>query len=103
MTASKLTSVKDLLEKSGSPLATVSGKAARLEELTNVVRQVLPEPLKWHLVAVSEREDTLVLTADSAAWAARLRFHERDVLTHHNCRQGRISHKVVVRVRGTAK
>ena len=101
MTASKLTSVKDLLEKSGSPLAKVSGKAARLEALTNAIRQVLPEPLKWHLVAASEREDTLVLTADSAAWAARMRFHEREVLTHHNRKQGRASQKVIVRVRGT--
>ncbi len=65
MSASKLVSVKDLLEKSGSPLAKISGKAALLEELTIFIRQALPDPLKNHLIAASEHDSTLVLTADS--------------------------------------
>ena len=99
MSASKLVSVKNLLEKSGSPLAKISGKAALLEELTIFIRKALPDPLKNHLIAASEHDSTLVLTADSAAWAARMRFHETEILTHHNRKQGPVSHKVVIRVR----
>ncbi len=99
MSASKLVSVKNLLEKSGSPLAKISGKAAQLEELTVFIRQALPEPARNHLIAASEHDSALVLTADSAAWAARMRFHENEILTHHNRKQGRVSQKVIVRVR----
>jgi hypothetical protein len=34
----------------------------------------LPEALRGHVVGVAERADELVILADSAAWAARLRL-----------------------------
>lgn len=56
-------------------LAGIASKARDMQTLTATVRGALPEEVQPHLVAAAHREDgTLVLIAESSAWAARLRF-----------------------------
>jgi hypothetical protein len=67
-------------------LADLSGKLAKLERratqvmsLTNKVRQVLPDPERHHVLAAAYHKDTLVITTDSAAWTAQIRFAHDDL------------------------
>lgn len=74
-------SLKDLLQRSGQ-LKSLAQRAERMAGLTERLREALPEPEKQHLVAASVSADTnqLNVTADSAAWAARLRYVADDLL-----------------------
>ena len=72
-------SLKDLLTPGASGLGRVLARAADLEALTARVVAALPAPEAEHVVAVSARDTGLVVTVDSAAWAARLRFMEKEV------------------------
>jgi hypothetical protein len=78
-------------------LARLAQNAARLGALTASVREALPPEIQPHLTAASVRDDTLVLTADSPAWAARLRFHGREILTFLATGQGIRATRVSVR------
>jgi hypothetical protein len=71
--------------------------AERLGALTAFVRKALPPEIQPHLTAASVRDDTLVLTADSPAWAARLRFHGGEILTFLAVGQGIQATRVSVR------
>jgi hypothetical protein len=62
------------LLQSGS-LAELAGEAAHRRRLTAEIRAALPPEEAEHLVAVSARQQgEIVLTMDSAAWAARVRY-----------------------------
>jgi hypothetical protein len=78
-------------------LARLAQSAARLAALTASAREALPPEIQPHLTAASVHEDTLVLTADSPAWAARLRFHAREVRTFLAAGQGIRATRVHVR------
>ncbi len=78
-TPHKATSLKDLLTPGSSGLGRVLARASRLEALTARVAAALPAPEADHVVAVSAGESGLVVTVDSAAWSARLRFMEKEV------------------------
>ena len=78
-------------------LGRLAESAARLGALTASVREALPPEIQPHLTAASVRDDTLVLTADSPAWAARLRFHGREILTFLAVRQGIRAARISVR------
>jgi hypothetical protein len=80
-------------------LAQLAQKAARLAALTASAREALPPEIQPHLTAASVHEDTLVLTADSPAWAARLRLHGREILTFLAAGQGIRASRVSVRSR----
>jgi hypothetical protein len=80
-------------------LARLAQSAARLAALTTSAREALPPEIRPHLTAASVRDDTLVLTADSPAWAARLRFHGREILTFLAAGQGIRASRVSVRSR----
>jgi hypothetical protein len=80
-------------------LARLAQSAARLAALTASVREALPPEIRPHLTAASVRDETLVLTADSPAWAARLRFHGREIGTFLAAGQGIRTTRVVVRSR----
>ncbi|WP_460036001.1 DciA family protein [Methylothermus subterraneus] len=61
-------------------LAPLLAKARWNEKLLTRVRQVLPEPLGAHcLYCLPRHGGRLVLYADNAAWAARLRFYQTEV------------------------
>ncbi|HHO69231.1 MAG TPA: DUF721 domain-containing protein [Gammaproteobacteria bacterium] len=56
------------------PAARLLARARSLASLQDRVRQLLPEPLGAHCTVLNLRRGTLSLSADSPAWAARLRF-----------------------------
>lgn len=75
----KAPQLKDLLAAGAGGLAPVLARAARLEALTARVVAALPPDVAGHIIAVSAGQKGLVVTVDSAAWAARLRFMENEV------------------------
>jgi hypothetical protein len=79
-------SLKDLLQ-GGGRLKSLAQRAERMVSLTDQLREALPDPEKHHLVAASvSAANQLNVTADSAAWAARLRYLADDLLVaarHH--------------------
>jgi len=67
-------SVKDLLASRMPALTRVSDQSARQQFWGRILAAELGAPLAAHICAVVEREHTLVVFAQSAAWSARLRF-----------------------------
>ena len=57
-----------------SGLRTLARDAAAAGELTELVRESLPEALRPHVVAAARRGDDVVVIVDSAVWAARVRY-----------------------------
>jgi len=78
-------------------LARLAQSAARMAVLTASARDALPPEVQPHLTAASIRDDTLVLTADSPVWAARLRLHGPQVLTFLRTGQGIAANRVTIR------
>ena len=60
----------------GPQIAALEQQAKAALGLVDRVRQALPEPDKTHVLSASYHEDTLVVTTDSAAWCAHLRYQE---------------------------
>lgn len=74
-------SLADLIGRPGSALNELATRAERSLDLAATLRQGLPESLAGGLDAASLHPDgTLVVTATSPAWAARLRFEEARLL-----------------------
>jgi len=65
--------LKDLL--AGNDLSQLVDRAREAGELASVVRALLPEELGTHVTGAVLRDETVVILADSAAWASRIRFH----------------------------
>jgi len=63
-----------------------------LIDLEAQLQQLLPTPLRDHCRLLAVNGQTLVLAADSPAWAARLRFH-----THQLIKQLAVPRAVVLR------
>jgi hypothetical protein len=72
-------SVKDLLARVTPTLTRVSEQATRQIHWRGWLDERLPADLAMHLTGVVEREDTLVVFAESAAWCARLRFALQEI------------------------
>ncbi len=68
----------DLLQ--GSRVGDIVRRARDAESLTARVQRLLPKDLAAHVVGVRLDGDCLVLMADTSAWAARLKYHARDLL-----------------------
>ncbi len=68
----------DLLK--GSRLGDIVERAREAESLTCRVQRLLPSELAAHVVGASLDDGRLVILADSSAWAARLKFHARDLI-----------------------
>jgi len=66
--------VAGLLAGSHDILQPLLARAKRLEQLNHVLRNQLPPPLNQHCQVANIRGDTLVLHADSSAWALKLRY-----------------------------
>ncbi len=98
--APKPEKLEHLLASAGQQLGRVLERARGLEALTDRVRAALPEPDSEHVVAVSLGEEALVVTADSAAWAARLRFAGEAIRAAAGA--GATGKKLLVRVRPPA-
>ena len=67
-------SVKDVLNRATPALLRVSDQASRQRYWREWLAQHVPAELTARLSGVVEREDTLVIFAESAAWSARLRY-----------------------------
>jgi hypothetical protein len=67
-------SVKDLLSRRAPTLMRVTTAAARASFWSEWLAQHLPAELGTRISGVVERDGTLVIFAESAAWSARLRF-----------------------------
>jgi hypothetical protein len=77
--ALRLHSVKDLLTKKSALLTQVSQHALRQNHWEKWLSEHLAAPLAARVSSVSERSHTLVIFAESAAWAARLRYAVADL------------------------
>jgi hypothetical protein len=64
--------LKDLL--AGNDLSQLVDRAREAGELASQVRGLLPEELSAHVTGAVLHEETVVILADSAAWASRIRF-----------------------------
>jgi hypothetical protein len=67
-------SVKDLLKRSLPALTRLTDQAARQNLWGEWLSAHLPAEIRARVSGVNEREGTLVVFAESAAWCARLRF-----------------------------
>ena len=67
-------SVKDLLTRATATLTRVSDQNARQTRWSAWLNEHLPADLSARISGVVEREGTLVIFAESAAWSARLRY-----------------------------
>ena len=67
-------SVKQVLGRASPALRRLSEQASRQNYWKTWLAAHLPAELSARLSGVIEREDTLVICAESAAWSARLRY-----------------------------
>jgi hypothetical protein len=67
-------SVKDLLARRAPALMRVTTQAARANFWGAWLSEHLPPEIRARVSGVVERDRTLVIFAESAAWSARLRF-----------------------------
>jgi Dna[CI] antecedent, DciA len=72
-------SVKDLLSKLTPGLKRVSEQRHRQDFWRGWLETHLPAEITGKLTGVVERDDTLVIFAESPAWSARLRFAVQEI------------------------
>jgi hypothetical protein len=91
-------SVNTLLNRlSQSPLARVANQRQAQEDWRNWLKNRLSAALDTHITGAVERDSTLTVFADSAAWSARLRFALAEIEAQIYERSAEIQ-KIVVRV-----
>ncbi len=69
-----------LLSRSTTKLAEFSRRIDEREQLALTLRSAFPKDIEAHLVSAEVKNDRLVLVADNAVWAARMRFYTGDAL-----------------------
>jgi hypothetical protein len=67
-------SVKELLARRVPGLSRVTDQAERQHFWSNWLSERLPEVLRPRISGITERDATLVIFAETAAWSARLRY-----------------------------
>jgi hypothetical protein len=72
-------SVKEVLGRLSPTLTRVADQAVRQRAWREWLTAHLPEQLTTRLSGIVEREGTLVLFAESAAWCARLRYAVQEI------------------------
>jgi len=65
----------NLLEDAGGELGALIEHSKRLERLSRAIRDRLPPALGQHCRLANLAQQTLVMHADSPAWASRLRYY----------------------------
>ena len=70
----KVDSVKELLARRLPGLSRVTNQAARQNFWEKWLSERLPSELRPRISGITERDATLVIFAETAAWSARLRF-----------------------------
>ena len=94
----RLDSVKDLLARNAPALTRVTNQTARANFWNAWLSNRLPAEIRARISGVVEREDTLVIFAESAAWSARLRYTVQELEREILAAAGGLK-SVVVRVR----
>jgi len=72
-------SVKDLIARRAPTLMRVTAQVARANFWNGWLSERLPAETATRISGVVEREGTLVIFAESAAWSARLRFAVQEI------------------------
>jgi hypothetical protein len=72
--------LKPLTEGLGSLFDNLERRAQATVDLAARVRSALPGPEKEHVVSATYKAETLVVLADSAAWATHIRYAQQDLL-----------------------
>lgn len=80
-------------------VAGISEKIERSQKLAVSLRDAFPNDVKPHLVSADVRDDRLVLVADHAVWAARMRYYTSDVLQIMVASHNLALNDVTIRVR----
>jgi hypothetical protein len=89
---------KPLAAGLGPLIANLERRAQATQDVTARVRAALPSPEKEHFLSASYREETLVLSMDSAAWCSRIRYGQRALIEAlHAVGETRVT-KIKVRV-----
>jgi hypothetical protein len=89
---------KRIGEGLGPLLKDLEQRAHATQDLTVRVRDTLPEPEKQHFLSASYRDDTLVISMDSAAWCSRVRYEGQKIVDAlHAIGETRVA-KIKVRV-----
>jgi hypothetical protein len=78
MRSKKPFQIGTLLEKSSA--SRLLTRARALGELDALVHELIPSPLNVHCRVLSVRDGVLVVAADSAVWAARLRYQSTQLV-----------------------
>ena len=73
-------SLQDILtDQPSSVFKRLADLQSKNDTLLALIRAVLTSQFSQHLVAVTYREEILVLVADTPAWANRLRFESENI------------------------
>ena len=81
MLKNKPKSLSELLVETGSPIEKLASRAARHVQFSDDLRGLVPEKLAPGVLQCSLQEDgTLIVSAASPEWAARLRFESTALL-----------------------
>jgi len=73
-TSASAHSVKELLARRGPTLMRVTAQASRQNFWSCWLSTHLPREIRPRVSGVTERDGTLVIFAETAAWSARLRY-----------------------------
>lgn len=76
----KLKSVSAINLLSTSPANNLLARGRKLNQLSQLIQETLPDPAARHCRVANLRAKTLVLAVDSPAWSARIRFHSPEIL-----------------------
>jgi len=63
----------------GPRIAALEARAKAVLALSDKVRAALDEPEKNHVLSATYREDTLIVSTDSAAWCGHIRYQENSL------------------------
>lgn len=89
---------KRISEGLGPLFDRLQQRAQASADLTVRVRSALTGPEKEHVISATYKEDTLVVLADSAAWATHIRYAQNALLERlRTCGETRFT-KVKVKV-----
>ena len=79
-------------------LTRLMGRIEKERNTLEVVRSLLPQREASHCIGASVKGDTLVVLADSASWASRLRFQCRYLVDelHHMEQFAKVQRAIIV-------
>ena len=67
--------LNDLTDSAQGSLRYLLDNLAKIKQTDRLVKHKLPEELKDHCRVINIRDNSIVLAANSAAWATRIKFN----------------------------